>query len=83
MDCSSLSPENAHACDLWRGEFEERGQTMTFEYGDEQKWYYLKEHRVDEVTLVKIWDSADVGGKCKLLYSVPLVRLVYDGLLLY
>lgn len=42
-----------------------RGQTVTFFYADEQKWYYLDKQRTDEVTMIQIWDSKeDVEAKC-------------------
>jgi hypothetical protein len=31
------------------------------------QWYYLNQQRVDEVTLLKMFDSADVEGKCNVL----------------
>ena len=40
---------------------------MNFTYADDQKWYYLKEHRPDEVTMLKIWDNSEsVEAKRKL-----------------
>ncbi|KAI0419766.1 methyltransferase [Xylaria grammica] len=57
MDYTTLDAENVHACDLWRGQYEERGQTVTIEHNVNQKWWYLEGHRPDEVTLLKIWDS--------------------------
>ncbi|KAH8585424.1 hypothetical protein B0O99DRAFT_530918 [Bisporella sp. PMI_857] len=64
MDFRTLSPANIHPCDLWRNQFEERGQTVTFEKSDEQKWWFLGGHEVDEVTVLKIWDSKNEGGLC-------------------
>ncbi|RWA08683.1 hypothetical protein EKO27_g6418 [Xylaria grammica] len=57
MDYATLDAENVHPCDLWRGQYEERGQTVTIEHNANQKWWYLEGHRPDEVTLLKIWDS--------------------------
>ena len=68
MDYRSLSPNNVHPCNLWRHQYEQRGQTMAFSYAEGQKWYYLKAQRVDEVTMIKIWDSKeDVVGKRKFV----------------
>ncbi|KAI0182487.1 hypothetical protein EV127DRAFT_488048 [Xylaria flabelliformis] len=57
MDFTTLDTRNVHPCDLWRGEYEDRGQTVTIEHSPNQKWWYLGGHRSDEVTLLKIWDS--------------------------
>ncbi|MCJ1380193.1 hypothetical protein MMC17_003296 [Xylographa soralifera] len=74
MDFRSLDSSNMHPCDLWRHQFEERGQTVTFTYASTQKWYYLDHHRMDEVTMIKIWDSKGDGvatGKLPLSSSMP------------
>jgi len=64
MDALSLKPEHAHPVSLYRGTWTDRGQTMTFEYDEAQRWYYLRHHRVDEVTMIKIWDSwGKLGGE--------------------
>lgn len=66
MDYRSLSPANVHPCTLWRHQYEERGQTVTFSYADGQKWYYLDGHLREEVTMIKIWDNEEsVVGKCE------------------
>jgi hypothetical protein len=57
MDFATLSQSHVHPCDLWRGAFEERGQTVTIENAPGQRWWYLGGHRTDEVTMLKIWDS--------------------------
>ncbi|KAF2973010.1 hypothetical protein GQX73_g497 [Xylaria multiplex] len=57
MDFTTLDAESVHPCDLWRGQYEERGQTVTIEHHPKQKWWYLGSHCPDEVTLLKIWDS--------------------------
>ncbi|KAI0549793.1 hypothetical protein F4679DRAFT_545560 [Xylaria curta] len=57
MDFTTLDAKHVHPCDLWRGKYEERGQTVTVEHHPDQKWWYLEGHRSDEVTLLKIWDS--------------------------
>lgn len=59
MDFQTLSQSDVHNCDLWRHQFEERGQTVTYTQNEAQKWYYLDKHEVDEVTMIKIWDSKD------------------------
>ena len=67
MDYQSLKLSDSHPCDLWRNEFEERGQTMTFCHDDGQRWCFLGGHQSNEVTMIKIWDSKeDVSGKCEL-----------------
>jgi hypothetical protein len=66
MDYRSVKPENQHPTDLWRHQFELRGQTVSFSHDEGQKWYYLDGHQSDEVTFIKIWDSKkDVVAKCK------------------
>ncbi|CAJ2504445.1 Uu.00g118390.m01.CDS01 [Anthostomella pinea] len=57
MDYTTLDPKHVHPCDLWRGEYEERGQTVTIEHDPGQRWWYLGGHSTEEVTLLKIWDS--------------------------
>jgi len=54
MDCPTIGPSNMHPCDLLRVENEERGQTATFTYSDDQKWYYLDKQKTNEVTVIKI-----------------------------
>jgi hypothetical protein len=61
MDFRSLSASDIHPVDLWRHQYEERGQTVAFTHANSQKWYYLDKHRTDEVTMIKIWDSKDDG----------------------
>jgi hypothetical protein len=68
MDFQTLDQADMHPCDLWRNQFEERGQTVTFTHNPDQHWYYLDKHRVDEVSIIKIWDSKDDGiAKSKLV----------------
>ncbi|KAK5637664.1 hypothetical protein RRF57_013379 [Xylaria bambusicola] len=62
MDFTTLDAAHVHPCDLWRGKYEERGQTVTIEHHPNQKWWYLEGHRSDEVTLLKIWDSCSDRG---------------------
>ncbi|KAI0390343.1 hypothetical protein F5Y17DRAFT_461881 [Xylariaceae sp. FL0594] len=57
MDFTTLDSRHVHPCDLFRGEYEDRGQTVTIEHSPAQKWWYLGGHRSDEVTLLKVWDS--------------------------
>jgi hypothetical protein len=64
MDYSSLAHENIHPCALWRGSWEDRGQTMTFSHNPAQKWFYLDRHGTDEVTVLKIWDSRGDVAQC-------------------
>jgi hypothetical protein len=61
MDFQTLTPSDIHPCDLWRHQFEERGQTVTYTHNEKQKWYYLDKHAVDEFTMIKIWDSKTDG----------------------
>ncbi len=68
MDYGSLAMSDVHPCDLWRHQFDDRGQTVAISYDAQQKWYYLDAHTVDEVTMIKIWDNdANVQGKCESL----------------
>lgn len=57
MDFTTLNPRHVHPVDLWHGEYEERGQTVTIEHAPGQRWSYLDRHRIGEVTLLKIWGS--------------------------
>ena len=45
---------------------------MTFTHASTQKWYYLDQHRTDEVTMIKIWDSLEGVATSK---SFPLAFL--------
>ncbi|KAI0904878.1 hypothetical protein F4823DRAFT_633497 [Ustulina deusta] len=72
MDFTTVDPAHVHPCDLWRGEYEERGQTVTVEYSPKQRWWYLHGHRCDEVTLLKIWDSWGDRGIADCQSSSPI-----------
>ncbi|KAI1934187.1 hypothetical protein LOZ65_000100 [Ophidiomyces ophidiicola] len=66
MDYRTCDPKLIYPTDLLEDKDTVRGQTVTFGYTDEQKWYYLDGHRTDEVTLIKIWDnSVDIDAKCR------------------
>jgi hypothetical protein len=65
MDYQSVNANDFHPCDLLKGAFEERGQTVTFTHNDDQKWYYLKNQMSNEVTAIKVWDNEDGGSKCE------------------
>jgi hypothetical protein len=66
MDFQTVGPSDMHPCDLLKDTFEQRGQTATFTFAEKQEWYYLDRQTADEVTVIKIWDSSDVGvSKCK------------------
>jgi hypothetical protein len=47
---------------------------VSFNHNDKQKWYYLVGHRVDEVTMLDIWDSAE--DKCEHLWGKKISRAV-------
>ena len=64
MDFTSLQPGDVHPCNLWRGAWEDRGQTVTFTHAAGQRWFYLDAHHTDEVTLLKIWDSREGVAAC-------------------
>lgn len=73
MDYNSLNLANAHPTDLWRKDYELRGQTMSFSHAKEQNWWYLREHQSDEVTVIKIWDnSRESTAKCTSSSLVPV-----------
>jgi len=57
MDGQSIEDKDGHPTDLWKGQFEVLGQTMNITHAEGQRWYYLRHHRTDEVTLIKIWDN--------------------------
>lgn len=57
MDGSTLAPSDVYPTDLWKKQHEPLGQTVNICQAEGQRWYYLKDHRVDEVTLIKIWDN--------------------------
>ncbi|KAH7048239.1 methyltransferase [Macrophomina phaseolina] len=59
MDGSTLSPSDVHPTDLWKKQYERLGQTVNICQAEGQQWYYLKDHQVDEVTLIKIWDNEE------------------------
>ena len=61
-----MDPVDVHPCDLWRNAWEDRGQTVTICHRDSQRWYYLNEQRMDEATLIKIWDNDESSrAKCE------------------
>ncbi|KAI0176006.1 S-adenosyl-L-methionine-dependent methyltransferase [Hypoxylon sp. FL1284] len=66
MDYRTTGASTMYQCDLLEGEYNERGHTATFAHSEKQKWYYLSRHRIDEVTIIKIWDSktGDVSKYC-------------------
>jgi hypothetical protein len=69
MDGSSVKPSEVHPTDLWKGQFEPLGQTCNICYGDSQRWYYLRDHQVDEVTFIKIFDN-DENVQAKSMTSL-------------
>ena len=65
MDYRSVSVEDVHPTDLWKGEYELRGQTVSITHNPAQQWWYLGEHQTDEITVIKIWDSSkSASTKC-------------------
>lgn len=61
-----------YQCDLLKGKDEKRGYTATFTHSENQKWYYLRKHRTDEVTAIKIWDSETNGvSRCMCPAACP------------
>lgn len=80
MDYQSVKPSDMYPCDLLKQDYEERGQTATFTYSDQQKWYYLDKQKTNEVTVIKIWDNKTEGvSKCMCSYADGVVSLsVYD-----
>jgi hypothetical protein len=65
MDGSTVRPRDVHPTDLWKNQFDPLGQTTNICYADSQRWYYLREHQVEEVTLIKIYDNQEVPAKSK------------------
>ncbi|KAF2106364.1 methyltransferase [Lophiotrema nucula] len=59
MDGTSAAPSHLHPTDLWKKQFDFLGQTMNISHSEDQRWYYLSNHSVDEVTFIKIWDSGE------------------------
>ena len=57
MDGSSVQQSDVHPTDLWKNQFEPLGQTTNICHSASQRWYYLREHQVDEVTFIKIFDN--------------------------
>lgn len=57
MEGTSASYSHLHPTNLWKKKFEVLGQTMNISYNEDQRWYYLRNHGVDEVTFIKIWDN--------------------------
>jgi hypothetical protein len=77
MDYQSAKATEILPCDLLKDTFEERGQTATFTYSKQQKWYYLDKQRTDEVTVVKIWDSKNDGtSNCRCLRTRACLDLL-------
>ena len=57
MDFASNPKENVFNIDLWKRQYDDHRQSVTLTHAKEQKWWYLSNHRTDEVTFIKIWDS--------------------------
>lgn len=76
MDTRTLSRSNIHATDLWRGEYELRGQTVSISHSTSQRWWYLGGHRPDEVTMIKIWDTDTSPATATRKSSLPTITLV-------
>ena len=75
MDYRTAGP-NIFPCSLYRHQYEDRGQTVTVCYGQEQKWFYLDRHETNEVTLIKIWDSLEsVKAKRKLTLMIATISM--------
>jgi hypothetical protein len=70
MVYSPASADFMFPCDLLRGEFEERGQTVTFVHDESQKWFYLDRQRCSELTVIKIWDSKAGVSQCEYMKAV-------------
>ncbi|KAI0401930.1 methyltransferase [Xylaria palmicola] len=62
-DYRSVKESEIHPTDIFRERRERSGQTVSVNYSDDQRWYYLGRQNVDEVTLIKIWDSKDGVAK--------------------
>ncbi|OTB04090.1 hypothetical protein M426DRAFT_321185 [Hypoxylon sp. CI-4A] len=61
MDYQTAKASEMQPCNLLNEDDEERGQTATFTYSKDQKWYYLDKQKTNEVTVIKIWDSRTDG----------------------
>lgn len=69
MDFRSSSIEDVYNIDLWKRQYEDHRQSVTFTHTDEQQWWYLSNHDTDEVTFIKIWDSKQHNtAYCKYIH---------------
>ncbi|KAI0517008.1 methyltransferase [Xylaria bambusicola] len=65
MDYRSVQHTDIHPTNIFKERYERVGQTVSINYNTGQIWYYLPDHRTDEVTIIKIWDSKeDVAKLC-------------------
>ncbi|PGH15359.1 hypothetical protein AJ80_05543 [Polytolypa hystricis UAMH7299] len=79
MDYRTCHPKTIYPTDLLNNTDEYRGQTVTFGYTDEQKWYYLDAQKTNEVILIKIWDSKDdVDAKREPYFFTVLATSLYS-----
>ncbi len=84
MDYRSLSVEDVHPTDLWKGEYEFRGQTVSITHSPTQQWWYLGEHQTDEITVIKIWDSDESAStKCTSHRTLDAERAFVNALVHY
>jgi hypothetical protein len=58
-DARSIEPADLLASDLVYPDW--TGETYSFAYNPKHRWYYVPNQRVDEVTLLKIYDSRTDG----------------------
>lgn len=67
-DASSLEGNDLVACDIVRRRFV--GETLFGRYNEKQRWYYLSDQAVDEVTMIQIYDSdAPEGATRSCMHS--------------
>lgn len=74
MDYRSIQPSEIHPTNIFKERFEMQGQTVSINYSETQKWYYLRGQQTSEVTFIKIWDSKDHHdvAKRELSNQLPL-----------
>ncbi|ETS77611.1 hypothetical protein PFICI_09673 [Pestalotiopsis fici W106-1] len=62
-DYRSFKDSEIHPTSIFRERFDRQGQTVSINYSDQQRWYYLDHQESHEVTFIKIWDSKDGTAK--------------------
>ncbi|KAF3058426.1 hypothetical protein GL218_05723 [Daldinia childiae] len=79
MDYRSAKTSEIHPTNIFKEKVELQGQTVSINYSEDQKWYYLDQQRSDEVTFIKIWDNKEGVAKLCPHCAFPHPRAPKDA----